>query len=592
MVTHQIAMKGRMPKWAGFVGLAALVACAAVPVDAADRLTDWRNVRNGHVIPDENYADQPYVVVMPDGSWVCTLTTGPGKESNAGQHVVATISTDKGKTWSPLIDIEPSGGPRASWVVPVLTPNGRIYAFYNYDENEVDLPIPTINGPYCYRYSDDGGRTWSKDRYYLPIRQTAADRNNQWGGKIQMFWGIDKPIVRDGKLIFAFSKLGRYVALDGEGWFMTSENILTERDPNKIEWKMLPEHDGHGVKHPAHGEVQEEHNVEVLSNGDWYVMFRTTRGYPMHAYSRDGGRTWDPIEPATYTPGGRVFKHPRACPMIWRTKNGKYLFWFHNHGGKNYQGRNPVWLAGGIEKDGYIHWSQPEIILWDPDLRIQGMSYPDLIEDGGKYYLTETQKTVARVHEIDSTLLEGMWAQWDNRELTRKGLVYTWDGKAEYARAPRFNKLTELSGFSIDFRVRFDDLSANQVLLDTRENGKGLAVTTTDKGTVQITFSDGQKQGTWDCDPDLLQPGREHHITINVDTGPAIIMFVVDGQLCDGGKARTHGWGRFDPMGDINASQRMSIAPSLNGKLTMLRIYNRCLRTSEAVANYHAERPQ
>lgn len=582
-------MKSRMLMCSSVMWMLLLAVCAGESVCGADALTDWRNVRNGYEIPDQNYVDQPYIVVMPDGSWVCTLTTGPGGESNPGQHVVATISRDKGRTWSQLIDIEPSGGPRSSWVVPVVLPNGRIYAFYNYDEKEVDLPIPTVNGPYCYRYSDDGGRTWSKDRYYLPVRQTAVDRNNKWGGEIQMFWGIDKPIIRDGKLIFAFSKLGRYIVLDGEGWFFTSENILTERDPNKIVWTMLPETDGHGVMHPDHGPVQEEHNVEVMNNGDWYVMYRTTRGYPMHAYSRDAGRTWEPAEPATYTPGGRVIKHPRACPMIWKLSNGKYVFWFHNHGGKSYQGRNPVWLSGGIEKDGYIHWSEPEIVLWDPDTRIQGMSYPDLFEDGGRIYLTETQKKVARVREIDQTLLQGMWAQGESRELTRKGLVYTWDGNAAFARAPRFNQLTQLSGFTVDMRVRFDDLSAGQVLLDTRdESGKGIAITTTDKESVQITFNDGEREGVWDCDPGIIRPGQEHHITINVDTGPKIIMFVVDGQLCDGGTARTHGWGRFDAaMRDVNGSNRMSIAPSLNGKLTMLRIYNRCLRNSEAIANYH-----
>ena len=118
-------------------------------------------------------------------------------------------------------------------------------------------------------------------------------------------------------------------------------------------------------------------------------------------------------------------KHPRAANFAWRCENGKYLYWFHNHGGRfirehqqrrtiAYEERNPVWLSGGEEVDTpqgkVIRWSQPEIALYDDDPIIR-MSYPDLVEDKGKYYLTETQKDIARVHEVDSTMLEGQWTQ-------------------------------------------------------------------------------------------------------------------------------------------------------------------------------------
>ena len=44
--------------------------------------SDWRNIDNAlSIIPDENYADQPYVVIAKNGDWVCVLTTGPGAES-------------------------------------------------------------------------------------------------------------------------------------------------------------------------------------------------------------------------------------------------------------------------------------------------------------------------------------------------------------------------------------------------------------------------------------------------------------------------------------------------------------------------------
>ena len=93
----------------------------------------------------------------------------------------------------------------------------------------------------------------------------------------------------------------------------------------------------------------------------------------------------------------------------------------------------------------------------------------------------------------------------------------------------------------------------------------------------------------WDTDPGVLQAGKTHHITVNVDSGPRIISFVVDGVLCDGGDARMYGWGRFNRyLQDVNGAGKLVLAPSLHGQLHALRIYNRYLRTSEAISNYHA----
>src|SRR5262245_44994813 len=69
---------------------------------------DPRNFANGAPIPCEGYCDQPRVVVTRDGTWVCVLTTGPGQEGAAGQHVVATSSVDFGQTWTPAVDVEPA----------------------------------------------------------------------------------------------------------------------------------------------------------------------------------------------------------------------------------------------------------------------------------------------------------------------------------------------------------------------------------------------------------------------------------------------------------------------------------------------------
>ena len=42
-------------------------------------------------------------------------------------------------------------------------------------------------------------------------------------------------------------------------------------------------------------------------------------------------------------------------------------------------------------------------------------------------------------------------------------------------------------------------------------------------------------------------------------------------------------------LGDVNGTGQVQVAPSVQGTLSRLRVYNRYLRTSEAIGNYHAE---
>lgn len=582
------------------LGLVAILISTQLSMAEEPRARDARNIRTGSQIPDEGYCDQPYVVVTNDGNWLCTLTTGPGNEGQGGQHIVSTISADHGKSWSPLVDIEPSDGPAASWAIPLVTPSGRVYVFYDYNGDRVDrLPGGTkkirsdVIGWYCYKYSDDNGRTWSSERYRLPLRVTACDRANNWKGEVQIFWGIDKPKINNGKVSFAFTKLGRYMLDDGEGWFYQSDNLLTESDVSKIVWKLLPEGE-HGIRDSRFGSVQEEHNHVSLDENRLYLVYRTTNGYPCHCYSNDGGTTWSTPEYMTYTPGGQKIKTPRACPKLFRCENGKYLFWFHNHSGKSFKGRNPVWISGGIERDGQIHWSQPEILLYDPIVST-GMSYPDLIEQDGRYWITETQKAFARVHEIDPTLLEGLWRQGQEQAVVRKGLVaesHSQERAQNEVRLPDRLNLAETGGVTLDFWIRLDELTAGQVILDSRDNdGRGIVATTTEAGTIQVTLRDDTTIASWDCDANVLEAGKRHHVVAIVDDGPRIISFIIDGILCDGGQARQYGWGRYSQhLTGITGTATIRVAPSIKGKLKQVRIYARPLRTSEAVANFNADR--
>lgn len=567
---------------------------ALCPDTVPRRARDWRYVPNGLAIPDENYCDQPYIVITADGGWLCTMTTGPGQEGHKAQHVVCAYSADQGKTWGPLIDIEPHGPPEASWIVPIVTDFGRIYGFYTYNGDNVrtlnDKPIRAdVIGWYAYRYSDDNGKTWSK-RYRLPMRLTAADRGNDFLGKVQIFWGIDKPTVVDGDAMFAFTKLGKFMLNMGEGWFYRSDNLMSERDADKLHWELLPEGD-HGVRNEAFGSVQEEHNFVELSDGTLYCVYRTSMGSPACSYSHDGGKSWTEPEWMTYSPGGRRLKTPRACPMVWKTKDGRYLFWFHNNPGRGTTAgpnRNPVWITGGLEKDGHIHWAEPELLLYD-DVDKRGSSYPDLIEQDDKYWISETQKTVARVHQIDKSLLEGLWAQGTTKTVSKDGLLAEVDSPGE-VKLPEALDLYTLDGLAIDVWLTLGDLKPEQVIASTRDDmGTGLTLVTAEDGTLALRLHDGARVVSWTTDPGLLEPGKRHHVVAAADALSGVVTFVVDGTLCDGGEARPTGWMRYsESLGDVSGTGVLRVGLANGGELHGLRLYGRYLRTSEAVAHYHA----
>jgi len=586
---------------------------------------DVRNIRTGWEIPSETYADQPYVVKAGDGAWLCILTTGSGREGAHGQHVVSLRSIDQGRTWSRPVAVEPAEGPEASYAVLLKVPNGRIYAFYNHNTDnlrQVKGDNPPYQNGWCtrvdtqgyfvFKYTDDQGRTWSARRYSIPVRVMQIDRENPYGGRVRYFWNVGRPFTHAGAAFVPLHKVGgfgRNFITRSEGVLLQSTNILTEADPDQITWETLPDGDVGLRTPPGGGPIAEEQSFCVLSDGSFYCAYRTIDGHPACTYSRDGGHTWSTPEYARYA-DGRLIKHSRAANFVWKCSNGKYLYWFHNHGGRSYEDRNPAWLCGGVEIDSptgrTIAWSEPEIVLYDDDTFIR-MSYPDLIEDNGRFFLTETQKDMARVHPVDRALLEGLWGQADNRRVATAGLILDLpaqgDALPESVAMPPLPAFTTSgaglaghetkdlrSGLALVLWVTFESLSPAQVLLDSRTgSGQGLCLQTTPRGTVEIVLHDGRSESRWDCDPGLLHTGRPHHIVANVDGGPKIITFLVDGKLCDGGEARQFGWGRFNPnLRDLNGSKMLRIGPSLKGRVLRLRLYNRYLRTSEAVAHYRA----
>ena len=613
---------------------------------------DWRHLANGLEIPTQSYSDQPYLVKTDDGAWLCCVTTGNGHEGAPGQHVSTMRSIDFGKTWSAPVSVEAPGDVENSYAVMLKvppaanasgdSPSGRIYIFYNHNTDNV-REVKCHNGKdsfervdslghFVYKYSDDHGRTWSAKRYDIPLRLFKCDRENIYGGKLCFFWNVGRPFTHTGNAYVPLIKVGQM----GEGFFQQSEgvllksdNLFSETDAEKIRWETLP--DGHtGLRTPpGGGPISEEQSYVVLSDGSFYVNYRSIDGYPVESYSRDGGHTWSSPQYKRYA-DGRMMKHPRAANFVWKCKNGKYLYWFHNHGGNfiremwdhdaegnalninsgnPYDDRNPVWLSGGVEADStegrIIQWSQPEIVLYDDDPFIR-ISYPDLLEEDGKYFISETQKDIARVHEIPSDFLNRIWDSLEismgtktvpEEQANTSLLLNVKDPMDVNAPLlPEFSirdhqildnrvKSTRNS-FALELVVSLDELNAGNIIEGRRADGRGIALNVTSGGGLELIMNDGSMEQRMTSEP-CLKTGEPMHIVVNVDGGPRIVSFIVNGRFCDGGEYRQFGWQRFSPcFKHVNWRKTWETGKALNGKLRQLKVHNRVIMTAEAVRNW------
>ena len=593
------------------------------------QIPDSRNILNGSIIPDKSYSDQPYIVKTDDGAWLSVLTTGSGHEGATGQNVVTQRSLDQGKTWTDWVDLEPFDGPESAYGVLLKAPSGRVFAFYNhntdnqrtvlsYEGKEMNIRVDCL-GYFVFRYSDDHGKTWSQQRYTIPVREFEIDRKNVYKGKIRFFWTVGRAFEYKGMAYVPLIKIG---GDGGSEWFKSTEGVLlqspdlfTVKDPANAQWITLPDGDI-GLRAPMGGDrVAEEQSFVTLSDGSLYCVYRTIDGYPTHTYSRDGGHTWDAPQYMTYA-NGRLVKHPRAANFVWKCENGKYLYWYHNHGGRfiveksgrQWINRNPVWMLGGLETDSpkgkIIQWSQPELLLYDDDPMIR-MSYPDLVEDKGNYYVTETQKDIARVHQISTELITGLWGQFGNKIKTTNNLVLNWSynnkpfpQSVKNVTIPGFyvvnNNASDYSGiqrrtgYTVELAFKLSDLTIGQILLDARTaDGEGWCVRTAENQKIEIIMSDGQTMALWNSDEGAIKPNQEHYMSIVVDAGPHIISFIIDGILNDGGSTRQFGWGRFSPnLQSVTGSNEIIIGKKFNGTITEVNIYDRALKTSEAIGNY------
>lgn len=567
----------------------------------------WKNIEAGSVIPTETYGycDQPSIVAARDGSWVCTVTTASGKEGSIGQHVTIMRSVDHGASWTEPVRLEPEEGGRyweSSYSKLLASPGGRIFCFYCYNAEHVDIrggPVYRydMGGIFCFRFSDDYGVTWS-ERIQIPVRDFAIDL---WeplvhqGHELRLFWNVAKPFIRD---LVVFIPLNKISNRDGfmthtEGLLLCSATLLD--DPIHAQWETLPDGDI-GIRGvDGGGTVAEEHSVVSLGDGALFDTFRTVDGFAGMAISRDGGHHFSSSRWLTDT-DGRKIKNSRAANFLWPVAPGKFIYWYQNCGYPGYYTRNPAWICAAVEEDSLegrtLIWSQPEILLFSESSSV-GFSYPDLVIDQGRYFITETNKTTARVHEIPSAFIDLLFRQWTICKVEEDGLAVQTAGRSfrlantipfirQDVHAGRDAQVTTGAGYTFDFWI--DGSQAEMLLHLADDEGGDVRVGVDSEGSVSLTIADQRECSLVRSRPGLLGHTR-HHLCVVVDGASRIVTFVVDGRLDDGGSERIIGWG-------VISRSVTGLKGSCQGDLGMtvshFRHYDRALATTECIGNYRA----
>ena len=603
--------------------LAVVGAAAGDPRELVSGLTIG-NITSG-------YSDQPNCLVRKDGAWLCTVTYNDKPEGSAGEHVITTISTDRGLTWSERYPVEPESKIQHAYSTLFQGPGDAVYVAYVENSDNVT----TLDGDYAaredmyghfwLRRSLDGGKTWggAAERWEIPVRETKIDRENSWRGKVRIMWAVDKGFEcpKHGAFL-AFAKVGTYVVdPPTEAWLLNSKNLATAEDPKDIEWTLLPEGD-EGIHYwdPSAPGISEEGHVVPMDDGALYYVFRTDAGVLGGRASYDGGKTFaDPTKTgAAVYADGSVVKNPRGpiTPRAVDVLGGTtaYVLLYYNNGGKDFNGRNPYWLAPGWQSNGTdgatVVWGEPEVALFST-VAADRIGYPDFIVDAEEeaLYISETEKVHCRMHKVPDAVLDLLLRQRDFAAKT-PGAAATFGAVAAGATATQPAATVLDAGFAIAVRLAGALPSGTSVLFSTLK-----AATAADGGSVDggLRLAKGLVQDTVTLDVGHLSPAHleipfrfvldrqcaeklaapgAHFFAVSADPASRVLSAFVDGKLCDGGKYQTQGWvamptGADDPMQHALGAADATVGPALVG-VDEVRFFDRYLKTTEMLGDYRA----
>jgi hypothetical protein len=359
-------------------GAAGMPALLAQQIQTGDPVTEWKRSKPDIVVylPKEgglNDGDNEHFLVFesPKGDMLA-MWTQSSVEAFGDNHIMLARSKDLMHWSEPAVVAGPYKGakePQASWGVPVVSRQGRIYCFFCQDSPgpERDSRDRTLKmNDMGVRYSDDDGHTWKRGAD-IPWPKAAYDHPTGKG----TFWNwiIFQIPIRDSKgrpfTGYSYWVSDAWRRDNPPGWwvadsgckFMRFDNLDQGPDPKDIRVTHLML-EGKGLTVPSALNPAltdcEEPSLVLLPDRRLFVTMRTITGYIWYSVSDDDGVTWRKPEMLRYRDGGDPIPHPKAPCPIYRLKDGRYLLLYFNNPGK--LGRFSQ-FAPPAEWKGLNHWS-------------------------------------------------------------------------------------------------------------------------------------------------------------------------------------------------------------------------------------------
>ncbi len=614
---------------------------------------DPRDLKGGHMVSDRNgYYDSQNIVAVGGRDGVpltlsCILHHSENREGGPGLQLFGTRSTDRGRTWTPLAEVdEPTRQSHDGYQLVHRRADGseRIFLFYGWNQGSQYSPdwearLPELRRTdmqldegYWLRISDDHGATWGSERHLIPVRRTRIDRDNPWAGDTMGMFLCDKPSVIGGAVYMAFQK-----TVDGAGetpgsevFFLRSRNLLHIDDLNDAVWETLPDGDA-GMQAPG-GELSlgEEPHILEVGGGDpnrVFSLWRTETGKMAAAYSNDGGITWEAPFWMTHegTPDGRPLRNPRGSITPFRLRepaadgSTEYVMLYYNNGRterQGYVGRRVYWLTlGHSTADALIRWSEPEVALywdgtgfeerpdWNPDWAIvDGPGYPDFVElEDGSLLFVESNKLAVRFHEVEPRLLAYLRAQHELVRVPSEALAFDWTGGAP-ASGPVLPDLRAGGGVTVSvcFSGLLASMGEHRTLMSafsevTAALGeeptsstitKGWSIAVADDGELELFVTDGFGVSLRHRTGIAVESGvwdGRHHVVTFVLDGGPKVVSVVVDERLDDGGAQPQGWAFFPKNLGEVGGSERLLVPDFGGELSRVLLYDRALLTTEAV---------